>query len=364
MHSRFANFRAYFPAIAFFGGFLWDALTIGRAVAPSDLWLLSGYLAAAAGILWWLGHRRYALALAASEGDVSPRQTVISAFFRSIWWERAPHLLLQFLFGGLFSALFILYFKSSSHLTAMLWSLGLGVLLVANEFIDEKYHHFTLAWSLFGLCAILVFNFVLPFIVGSIGMGWFYLSTLMGAGLTHLLRKNTRGCPGRVMPVWILAAVLAVAYPLDLIPPVPLVKRDIQVGLNFEHVGDAYRLTLEKPSWWVFWRGSSTEVHLAPGERLYCVSSVFAPGGLRTRLYHRWEHYDVKSGWQTVSYKGFGLFGGRDGGFRGYTYKQDVPPGKWRIAVETENNRTVVVHAFTVVTDAPPDPNRVTIRNL
>ncbi|MFA6899279.1 MAG: DUF2914 domain-containing protein [Desulfurivibrionaceae bacterium] len=362
MKTRFAQLRAYFPAIAFFGGFLWDALTIGRSVAPSDLWILSGDLAGAAGILWWLGHRRHTLAAIVSEDGV--QTTVLPASFLAIWWERAPLLLLQFLFGGLFSALFILYFQSSSHLTAMLWSLGLGALLIANEFIDDKYHRFTLTWALFGLCAMLLFNFLLPFMVGSIGMVWFYLSTLTGAGLTHWLRKKTPGCPGRAAPVWIIAAMLAVAYPLDLIPPVPLVKRDIQVGRNFERVAGEYRLTLEKTSWWVFWRELSGEVHLAPGERLYCVSSVFAPRGLSTRLYHRWEHYDALRGWQTTSRMGFGLSGGRNGGFRGYTYKQDLVPGEWRVSVETESGRTVVVHAFSVVTDVPVESDRETVRGL
>jgi hypothetical protein len=88
---------------------------------------------------------------------------VSDASLFSSWLERAPYLLLQFLFGGLFSALFILYFQSSSHLAAMLWSLGLGGLLVANEFIDGKYSRFTLTWALFGLCAMLLFNFLLPF---------------------------------------------------------------------------------------------------------------------------------------------------------------------------------------------------------
>ncbi|MDP2002499.1 MAG: hypothetical protein Q8J86_06165, partial [Desulfurivibrionaceae bacterium] len=120
MKTRFAHLRAYLPVLAFFGGFSWDALTIGRSVTPLDLWLLSGYLACAAVILWWLGHRRHILAATVAADSVS------DASLFSSWLERAPYLLLQFLFGGLFSALFILYFQSSSHLAAMLWSLGLG----------------------------------------------------------------------------------------------------------------------------------------------------------------------------------------------------------------------------------------------
>ncbi|OGQ97944.1 MAG: hypothetical protein A2505_08195 [Deltaproteobacteria bacterium RIFOXYD12_FULL_55_16] len=360
---KLAALRAWPPVIAFFAGFLWDALTLGRSVASFDLWILSGYLAGAAGILWWLGHRRHILTVRASEGVT---QTTVDspASFLSPWLERAPFLLLQFLFGGLFSSLFILYFKSSSHLAAVLWSLGLGGLLVANEFLDDKYHRFTLTWALFGLCAMLLFNFLLPYLAGSINMIWFYLSTFAGAGLTHWLRRRTPGCPGRAAPVWIIAAMLAVAYPLDLIPPVPLVKRDIQVGRNFAHKGTEFRLTLEKAPWWVFWRELSSEVHLAPGERLYCVSAVFAPRGLNTRLYHRWEHYEAGRGWLTTSRPGFGLAGGRDGGFRGYTYKQDMTAGEWKVRVETENGRTIAEHGFTVVTDTPPEPDRVVVRSL
>jgi hypothetical protein len=365
VNTKLAKLRPFLAALAFFGGFLWDALTVGLVVSTLDLWILSGYLVAAAGILWWLGHRRHALVSDELEGGAPPetlaQKSAPVAFFQSIWPERAPYLLLQFLFGGLFSALFILYFQSSSHLTAVVWSLGLGALLVANEFVDDKYHRFTLTWALFGLCAMLLFNFLLPYSVGSISMLWFYLSTLAGAGLTHWLRKKTPGCPGRAAPVWIIAAMLAVAYPLDMIPPVPLVKRDIQVGRNFEHVADEYRLTFAKAPRWVFWRESSGEVRLGPGERLYCVSSVFAPIGLSTRLYHRWERYDAKHGWLTTSRIGFDLSGGRDGGFRGYTYKENVTAGKWRVNVETESGHTVVVHGFSVVmTDAPVAPGRET----
>ncbi|MCX5865666.1 MAG: DUF2914 domain-containing protein [Deltaproteobacteria bacterium] len=355
---RPAHLRAYFPALAFLGGFLWEVFTIGRSVEPLDLWILLGYLVGAAGLLWWLGHRRHALAAIVFENGAQITDMPATG------WARAPYLLLQFLFGGLFCKLFVLYFISSSHLSAVLWSLGLGCLLIINEFIEDKYHRFTLTWALFGLCAMLLFNFLLPFLVGSIGMVWFYLSTLAGLGLTLWLRKQTPGCPGRAAPIWIIAALLVMAYSLDFIPPVPLVKRDIQVGKNLERAAGEYRLTLEKAPWWVFWREFSDEVHIAPGERLYCVSSVFAPGCLNTRLYHRWEHYDAKGGWQTTSRMGFGLSGGRHGGFRGYTYKQDMAPGEWKVHVETENGRTVVTHAFSVVTNAPVEADRVMVRGL
>ena len=337
MPIKFTAMRAAFPTIAFFGGFLWDALTIGRSVHASDLWILSAYLTVAAIILWWLGYRN------ASQLVTPPEIQKPSRF------EHVPYLILQFLFGGLFSALFIFYIKSASHVLAFLYCVFLGLLLIANEFIHDKYRRFTLTWTLFGLCTILLLNFVLPFVVGSVHFVWFYISTFTGVGLTLLLRRITPAQPGKVGPVWLVAILLAVAYPLDIIPPVPLVKRDLKMGVALEKSPDQYLLTYEQSSWLKPWSLFHDELHLSAEQRVYCVSSIFAPGGLKTRLYHHWQFYDQKKGWQEAGRIGFNMTGGRDGGFRGYSYKQSPQPGEWRISVETESGRTVATHKFTLL---------------
>ena len=336
------------PVIAFFGGFFWDALTIGRQINPSDLWLLAAYLLACGLILYWMGHRTNAHLLMTEIER-------LEAYIRPEWQKKAPIFILQFLFGSLFSALFILYFKSSNHFLALFWSLGLGFLLVANEYIDHHYHRFTLTWALFGLCAILVLNFLLPFMLGSILPIWFYLSTLAGAALTHYLRKKTPGCPGRAWPVWVIAGVLSLAYFFDFVPPVPLVERDMQLGLNLEKNNGDMVISIEKSPWYKPWRLLFNELHVPAGEKVYCVSSVFAPRGISADLYHRWEYFDKKHGWQSASRIGFGLSGGRQGGFRGYTYKQNIQSGEWRVKVETEDGRTLTVYNFTLYTEPVSD---------
>ncbi len=348
MREVITKLKPLLPVIAFFAGFVWDALTIGRQVRPFDLLVLSGYLLAAGVLLWWLGYRN---SLAQSTTSLQQRL------------EQWPYLLMQFLFGGLFSALFIFYIKSASHLPALFWCLGLALLLIGNEFVGGKYRRFTLPWALFGLCAMLLFNFLLPHLAGSIHFLWFYLSTLAGAALAWGLHRITPGRPGRMGPVWLIASVLAVTYPLDIIPPVPLVKREVEVGLNLQKVEGDYQITQDRLAPWKFWMLWQNRIHLPAGERLYCVSSVFAPAGLNTRLYHRWQYRDPQQGWQSMERMGFGLEGGRDGGFRGYTYKQNVQPGVWRISVETEYGRTVAVHKFLVKPGEPGLPGSiVTIR--
>lgn len=332
----------FFPVIFFFGGFVWDALTIGRNVMPLDLAIFSAYLFGAAVILYVIG-RPIDVSAGASKLPVR-----LSLILKKLHSPRLPYFLLQFLFGSLFSALFILYFKSSSHWLAWLTSLVLATLLVANEFLESEYKRFTLSWALFGLCAMLLFNFALPFMLGSIHAIWFYLSTILGASLAYWLYKKTPNHFGSIAPVWIIAVTLMFAYTVDMIPPVPLVKRDVAVAYDLIKIDGGYQLTQQASSWWVLWRKTSDDLELVPGQRVYCFSSVFAPSGLQTRLYHRWQHYSKKTGWQTQSRVGFSLSGGRYNGFRGYTYKQNLAEGDWRVSVETENEKTIAVHTFSV----------------
>ena len=335
-HARKA--ADFLPAIFFFGGFVWDALTIGRSVTSLDLAIFAVYLFASGLILFLIGR-------AISLQDYS---SWLMTTFKKHYSPRIPYFLLQFLFGSLFSALFILYFKSSSHWLAWLMSLILAGLLVANEFLESQYKRFTLSWALFGLCAMLLFNFALPFLLGSIHAVWFYLSTLMGASLAFWLYKKTPNHYGSIKPVGMIAAALMFAYAVDMIPPVPLVKRDVVVAYELTKLDGNYQLTQQASNWWVFWRKTSDDLEVTAGQRVYCFSSVFAPSGLKTRLYHRWAYYDKKQGWQTQSRIGFGLSGGRYNGFRGYTYKQNLAEGDWRVSVETENEKTIAVHSFSV----------------
>ena len=333
--------RKYLPALFFLGGFVWDALTIGKQVQQSDFIILSSYLIAAALILWWIAHH-------AQRASVNQADATILRILPKAWREPAPYFLLQFLYGSLLSALFILYFKSAGHAYALVWSLVLASLLVGNEFLEHHYQKNTIAWTMFGFCAMLLFNFLLPCLVGSIHAAWFVLSTLAGAGLTHFFYKKSQQPLVHIAPTWILAGILVLAYFADAIPPVPLVKQDVVIGTSLEKSNGKYQVNVDSRDWWQVWRLISNDVHIVAGERVYCVTAVFAPQGLQTRLYHRWEFYNGKN-WETTSRIGFTLNGGRQAGFRGYTYKQNLQTGEWRVTVETEEGHTLSTDSFELV---------------
>lgn len=344
----------YFPAIFFFGGFAWDALTIGRSVAVQDFAIFAAYLLVAGVILYVIGRPSYVLADSVRAIEKLPTCLPawlagrIASLYKRWHYPHLPYFILQFIYGNLLSSLFILYFKSANHWLAWATSLLLAAMLVLNEFLESEYRRFTLSWALFGFCAMLLFNFALPFLLGSIHAVWFYLSTVLGALAAYWLYKKTPNHFGSFIPVWVIAAALMLAYAGDMIPPVPLVKRDMAMAYALEKVAGDYRLTQQASSWWVFWRKTSDDLQITPNQRVYCFSSVFAPAGLKTRLYHRWQIYSKKQGWVTTSHIGFSLSGGRYNGFRGYTYKQNLSAGDWRVSVETENEKTIAVHNFTI----------------
>jgi len=328
----------YFPALFFAGGFVWDGITIGRKVASSDLAIFAVYLFLAGLVLYLISRP----VLINSESERFPK------VLQKLADSKIPYNFLQFLFGSLLSALFFLYFKSSSHWMAWLLPVLLAILLVANEFLVNEYRRFTLSWALFGFCAMLLFNFALPFLLGSIWSVWFYLSTLLGAALAYFLYAKSPSQIGTIQPVGLIAVLLMLAYSIDMIPPVPLVKRDMLVAYDIKKVDASYYLTQQQSPWWNIWQKTSNDLVLNPNQKIVCFSSIFAPQGLKTKLFHRWQIYSKKHGWQTQSNIGFEVNGGRDGGYRGYTFKQNISAGEWRVLVETENGNTIAMHNFTL----------------
>ncbi len=349
IYKVYLKLSNYLPIAFFFGGFAWDTFTIGKQVQETDLIILSAYLLAAALILVWLARLSHQQALIEDykTQDLATGQAQTqSDSVEHAWRERAPYFLLQFIFGSLLSALFIVYFKSASHWVALFWSLGLAALLVGNEFLEEHYAWLPLSWSMFGLCAILLSNFLLPCLLGSVHAIWFYVSTAIGVALTHWLYSKTHANAGKIFPVWFIAGFLVLAYSLDWIPPVPLVKQQVVFGTHLEKTPMGYQLQVDQHAWWQFWQlwqWKSPVMHVVRGEPIYCLSAVFAPSGLHTKLFHEWQYFDTKKGWVSTPRLGFELNGGRQGGFRGYTSKQNWQTGRWRVMVETDEGRTLSV---------------------
>lgn len=325
--------RRYAPAVFFIGGFAWDALTLGVSIKPTDLFILLGYLIGAALILVAIGREMT---------------------FRG---SRYLNYVLQFFFGGIFSALFIFYFLSSSSLPGYLFVLLLAALLIGNEFLGNAYNELTLSWAFFTLSATMFFNFALAHLFRSISTFWFYIGTLVALLLVLALRRTARRETSSVKPSIALAAVMIVLHAVNVIPPVPLVKKQMFVAHHVRRTANGYEALIESPGR-RFWRTSSATFHRGGREPVYCFTSVFVPTGIRTTIRHRWE-VSTKEGWRTADLRSFAIAGGREAGYRGYTYKQNVTPGRWRVTAESESGAAIGIVQFEVVAGEPSHTRKI-----
>lgn len=332
MPEVLASTRRYAPAAFFIGGFVWDAVTLGRTIRPVDLFVVLGYLTGAAAILVAIG--------------------------RDVTFRGSHYLgdILQFFFGGVFSALFIFYFLSSSSLAGYVVVLLLAAVLVGNEFVGSRYSELTVSWAFFMLSAIMFFNFALAHLFRSISTFWFYVGTLVAVALVLALRTATTRGTGSIVPAIVVAAAMLFFHAINIIPPVPLVKKQMLIAHELEKRGNSYVARVESPEWRV-WRTSARTFHRTGDERVYCFTSVFVPRGIRTTIRHRWQLFDEsRDEWTTTGTPSFPITGGREGGFRGYTYKQNVVPGRWRVIAESESGAAIGIITFEI---RPGTPQRL-----
>jgi Protein of unknown function (DUF2914) len=311
------------PAVSFVGGFVWDALTLGRTITSIDLFLLLGYLIGAVVILVALGRR---------------------VTFRGSQYLNAA---LQFLFGGIFSALFIFYFLSSSDLPSYVVVLALAALLIGNEFLQSRYSELTLSWTFFTMSAAMFCNFAFAHLFRSISTFWFYLGTLVAVLMVLALRRVSKAEAASVWPSLGVGALLLLLHAFNFIPPVPLVKKEMLVAHSVQRRGGEYIAMVESPGWRRLWRSSSPRYRWNGAERVYCFTSVFVPSGIRTTIRHRWL-FDDGEEWRNMGVVPFTIAGGRSGGYRGYTYKQRVTPGRWRVIAESESGAAIGIVDFVV----------------
>ncbi|MFA6955112.1 MAG: DUF2914 domain-containing protein [Thermoanaerobaculia bacterium] len=322
------------PAAFFFGGFLWDVVTIGRSIRPLDLLTLALYYTICASILVLRGRE---------------------ARFRG---SRHLNFLLQFFLGNIFSALVVFYFISASGFWELAIVSGLVILLVANEFLERHYDKLTLSWALLTISGVMLLNFMLPHLFRSLSPIWFYVSTASAVGLAALLNRVSLG-QHKLWPTVVAALLLMSLHMMNLIPPVPLADKVLVVAHDVRREGSDYVVTIEPRSRFAFWRAQV--VHREPGARVYCASSIFVPLGIETTVSHRWLRLEGGA-WVSKDVVSFPIRGGRQNGYRGYSFKSSVPQGDWKVEVESERGAVIGSLRFRVEERAAGPERTKTIR--
>lgn len=273
---------------------------------------------------------------------------------RARWVTEGVHFALlvamQFGFGGLFGRFLVYYSRAGAIAASWPFLLILAVLLVGNEFARKYYTQFVLQVSILFLATVSFLIFFVPIIIGRIGADVFVLSGVLSVGLIAIFVWLLRYlAPVRVDPslralipsVGLIFFAVNFLYFTNIIPPIPLSLSSAGVYHSLVRTPSGYQVTSEKNRWYDIFTLYDI-IHLTPGSPLYAYSAVFAPTDFGAVVVHSWQKYDEKlEEWTDAGRIKFGIVGGRDGGYRGHSFKNTITPGFWRVNIETADGQLI-----------------------
>jgi len=335
--------KPFMAPVFFFSGVSYDTFTLTRIDRLQDNLVLLLYLLLLGVLIVLIG--RLGIELAPDREQLA----TLSPFARWALRMRPYYpMAVQFLLGSLFSAYAVFYSRSATLTSTGIFFALLVVLLVGNEFLRDRLSSLRLLVSLYAVVCFAFFTFFLPVMTGYMNSVIF----LIGAGLSAavILRvaqliygnnpdRSKREAVGVTVPAFILIGFLVGFYFLNWIPPVPLALKFGGIYHEVKKTGDRFELTFEK-GWYQVWKRSDDT--FPADEPIYCFTAVFAPVDLNMTIYHHW-YFRLNSDKPFIHADRIAIkiSGGREGGYRTYTFKQRLDPGDWRVDVETEDGRIV-----------------------
>ncbi|MEP2056906.1 MAG: DUF2914 domain-containing protein [Maribacter litoralis] len=344
-HSKYA------PILFFIGGFIFDTFTLGRIDRLYDLTVLCLHMTSLSITLFL-----YNLA-----DDGKWKGTFLERY------EEYLPLAIQFFFGGLSSAYVIYFSRSVSLSKTASFFIILVLLLIANEFLKKRISNKYLQFGVYYFISFTFFTFMIPVFIKELNTTIFLISGAASLVSTLVLLTFIYGkspSTRKEIKLWKMITIIISIYGiinlfyfLRLIPPVPLALDKGIVAHNIVQKNGKYEVTYESEESHIFWRKHKLDFSYTPEQRVYIFSSIFAPTDLKKSIFHRWRKYNEQTKtWETVDDIGYDITGGRDGGFRGYTYKDNVMPGEWEVQVLTEEEQVLGVIGFDIVLNTDQKP--------
>ncbi len=279
----------------------------------------------------------------------------------SFWGRMHPWFLIcmQFAVGGLFSAFLVFYSRSASFVASWPFLLILLGQMIANEMLRNHYARLTFQIGIFFFALFSYSILIIPVLLGQMGWWVFLLSGIVSLVLILLFCKllarysryefirHRKMVITAVISLYILINIL---YFTNIIPPIPLALQEVGIYNNVSRLNDgSYNLVRynKQAPWWKF---QGNAFNLSSSSSLYAYSSVFGPTRLNTSIAHEWQYFDrEKARWITSSRITFPISGGRENGFRGYSMKENIFRGDWRVNVETSEGRLIGRIKFKVI---------------
>lgn len=266
---------------------------------------------------------------------------------------------LQFSFGALLSSFFIFYWFSGSFFSSWPFITLVVFLLVSNDVLKKYYLRLPVAIGVYYFILFSYFALVLPYLLSTIEPWVFVVAGLVSLGIMLLYVGALSLIVPRILKsrfvlgniVLVVFVGLHILYFMNLIPPVPLSIRDAGVFHLVERTSAGDYLTRGEGRSPIYEFFFGRIIHHTEGTPVYVYTAIFAPTKFATRVAHHWYQYDTSARtWRSIDRIVYPISGGRDDGYRGFTQRTNVYPGKWRVDVETERRQVIGRITFEIVT--------------
>ncbi|MBI5140206.1 MAG: DUF2914 domain-containing protein [Candidatus Vogelbacteria bacterium] len=328
----YERYERHISSLALLGGFVFDALYLKRIdLFWENIWVLAHLIVAAVGILLLNYYFR-------RSGNPEEEYKVYSVQFWLIF-------IIQFAFGGLLSTFLVFYFRSGTLGSSWPFILLLVLAFVGNEAFKKHYARLYYQVSILFLSIFSFAIFIVPVIIHGMGDRIFVYSGFLSLAFIYMFVSilrlisykhvigNIKTLRLSVLSIYLLINFL---YFANLIPPIPLSLKEAGVYHSIARNSSGNFDALdEAPDWRNFFK-QYKPIHVILGRPVYVYSAIFSPASLNVNLTHEWQRYDEHDkSWITIERIALPIIGGRDGGYRTYSYMSGVSDGFWRVNVLT-----------------------------
>lgn len=345
-----SQYRQYIPLVFFIFGFALDVLTLGRI---DDIWNIIQQ-----GIYLFLG----LFLLLLRHLDISKWVSKYKFFEKIIFYEKE---IFHFALGSLLSAFTIFFFKSSSSWQSYFFLVFILALLIFNETQHLQEKGLDIKYALLSLCFVCYLTYVLPIIFSFFAQIFLYLAVVFTLAIFYVVNlklKNIKMGESALIliplkPIYLTMGLIILLNLVHAIPPVPLSVNFMGIYHNVEKVDGNYRLSYTRP-FYKFWQKGDQEFLARNGDKVYFFTSIFSPGGFNEKIYVHWQQKNPKGEWQTSDRIPIEIVGGREQGFRGFTFKENFTAGDWKINLETQSGRAIGHIGFEIEKDLSSGPRK------
>jgi hypothetical protein len=325
----------HLSALAMVAGFIADGFFFERV----DLWQTHAVFASYTAICFFSILILHGIETRILRGTERPR------------WSSLLPIATQFALGGFWSGFIVFYGRSAVLGVSWPFLVFLALVFLGNEYFRDYHTRLVFTSTLFFFAIYSYVIFALPVYTGSIGTVVFLESGAVAIGVFILFTVLLRlvGRERFLSDVWRIRVgafcvliVINIFYFTNILPPLPLSMKSSGVYHSVWRIPGDYMARDEPQSWQTRYLGLQPVLHIIPDDPLYAYGSVFAPTSLKTIITHHWQWYDpARKEWVTKAKIVYPIIGGRDGGYRGFTYMPMINEGKWRVNIETSDGRTI-----------------------